>query len=69
MDIEGAEYNALMGAKNHITKYNPVLAVCIYHNQADFIVIPKLVLSLNKKYKVYLRHYTQGVFETVMYFV
>lgn len=69
MDIEGAELNALIGAKSFILKYKPNLAICVYHNQKDFIEIPKLVLSFNNKYKVYLRHYTQGVFETVMYFV
>jgi len=27
------------------------------------------VLGLREDYAVYLRHYTEGVFETVMYFV
>lgn len=69
MDIEGAEYKALLGAKKYIAKHKPKLAICVYHNQSDFITIPNLVLSFNKDYKIYLRHYTQGVFETVMYFV
>lgn len=69
MDIEGAEYNALLGAKKYIEKYKPKLAICVYHNQSDFIRIPNLVLQFNQDYKIYLRHYTQGVFETVMYFV
>ncbi len=69
LDIEGAEYDALIGAKQLICKYKPLLAICVYHNQTDFIRIPKLLLSYNKNYKIYLRHYTQGVFETVMYFV
>lgn len=69
LDIEGAEYNALTGAKNIIQTFKPVLAVCVYHNQNDFLSIPELIISYNRDYKIYLRHYTQGVYETVMYFV
>ena len=69
LDIEGAEYNALIGAKKLIQNYKPALAICVYHNQNDFIQIPKLILSFRSDYKILLRHYTQGVFETVMYFI
>jgi FkbM family methyltransferase len=69
LDIEGAECEALKGAKNLIQKYKPALAVCVYHDQRDFIRIPELVTSLRSDYKIYLRHYTQGIFETVMYFI
>ena len=68
LDIEGAELEALIGAKNTISKLKPELAICVYHKQTDFIEIPTLILKLNPEYKVRLRHYTQGVFETVMYF-
>jgi len=69
LDIEGAECKALEGARKTIIKNRPALAVCIYHNQKDFLKVPVLALSFNPAYKIYLRHYTQGVFETVMYFV
>ena len=69
LDIEGAEIEAINGAIATIKKFKPKMAVCIYHNQSDFIEIPKLALKLNPGYKIYVRHYTQGVFETVMYFV
>lgn len=69
LDIEGAEYRALEGAKNCIKKFKPDLAICVYHNQHDFIDIPRFILNIEPGYKVFLRHYTQGVFETVMYFV
>ncbi len=69
LDIEGSEYNALIGAKKMICNYRPKIAVCVYHLQKDFIRIPQLLLDYHKDYKIYLRHYTQGVFETVMYFI
>jgi FkbM family methyltransferase len=69
LDIEGAEINALKGARQIIIRDKPALAVCVYHKQTDFVKIPELVLGYNPAYRIYLRHYTQGVFETVMYFV
>lgn len=69
LDIEGAEFNALQGAKRIIRRDKPTLAVCVYHAQDDFLRIPELLKTYNPGYKIYLRHYTQGVFETVMYFV
>lgn len=69
MDIEGAEYDALIGAKETIIKCRPKLAVCVYHDQSHFWKIPKLVLSFSDEYNVYLRHYTEGILETVMYFL
>lgn len=69
LDIEGAEIEALKGAKDTIKKQKPKLAVCVYHKQEDFIDIPNLLLAYNPSYKVYFRHYTQGVVESVMFFV
>jgi FkbM family methyltransferase len=69
LDIEGAEYEALLGAEQLIRNFKPKLAVCVYHKQIDFIRIPELILSFQPDYKVYLRHYTQGILETVMFFV
>lgn len=69
LDVEGAEFKALQGAERIIKQHRPKLAVCIYHDQVDFLRIPDLVLGIDPSYQVYLRHYTQGVFETVMYFV
>ena len=69
MDIEGAEGAALEGGKNSIIKNHPHLAVCVYHKGDDFWKIPEQILSYRSDYKIYLRHYTEGVVETVMYFV
>ncbi len=69
LDIEGAEQEAIDGAKNTIAKYRPVLAVCIYHKAEDWYRIPEKVLAIHSDYRVYIRHYMEGIFETVMYFI
>ncbi|MCK9362296.1 MAG: FkbM family methyltransferase [Syntrophales bacterium] len=43
MDIEGAEYEALLGAREIISKYRPGLAISLYHRPADLWQIPLLV--------------------------
>ncbi len=68
-DIEGAEQDAIDGAKKLIKNHNPVMAICIYHKAEDWYKIPKKILSINSDYKIYLRHYMEGISETVMYFV
>ena len=69
LDIEGAEQNAIEGAVETIKKYKPILAICIYHKAEDWYKIPEKVLSIDSNYKVYLRHYMEGIFESVMYFI
>lgn len=69
MDIEGYELSALKGCQKQISEYKPILALAIYHNAYDFWKIPELVLSYNNDYKLYIRHYTEGWSETVMYFI
>ncbi|WP_417377755.1 FkbM family methyltransferase [Gimesia sp.] len=69
MDIEGEELSAIEGAKESIIKHHPKLAICVYHRPDDFWKIPELILSFRSDYKVYLRHYTEGVTETVMFFI
>ena len=69
LDIEGAEQDAIDGAINIIKNDKPVLAICIYHKAEDWYKIPQKVLAINKDYKIYLRHYMEGIYETVMYFI
>ncbi len=69
MDIEGAELKALEGAKETILKYKPRLAICIYHKYEDIYKIGDYILSLNPNYKLYIRHYTTCMWETVLYAV
>ncbi len=69
MDIEGAEVEALLGAKNIIQKQQPVLAISVYHEFDDLWKIPLLIKSFETNYKYYLRHYTLNNSETVLYCV
>jgi len=67
MDIEGQEYNALLGAQKMITKYKPDLAICVYHYISDLWRIPNLIHSWNLGYQFYLRAHSSATMETVMY--
>ena len=67
MDIEGAEHNALLGAKQSIGTWKPQLAVCAYHRREDLFDLPLLIRSLLPEYRLFLRHYTDDQTETVLY--
>ena len=64
MDIEGSEYNALIGAKNHIINDNPILLISVYHNNEDLWKLPKLIYEYNSNYNFYLRYYGNNIFPT-----
>ena len=67
MDIEGAEFNALLGAEKLIREYKPKLAICLYHKPEDIWELPSLCLEMNPDYKFYLRHYSLTNDDTVLY--
>ena len=67
MDVEGAEEQALLGAKNIIQKYKPKLAICVYHKPEDIVGLPLLIKEILPEYKIYLRHHTEFDIETVCY--
>lgn len=67
LDIEGMECPALRGAKNLIRKYRPKLAICCYHSDEDMLEVPKEILHLDPSYRLYMRHYTSCLNETVCY--
>ncbi|MES9991891.1 MAG: FkbM family methyltransferase [Candidatus Thiodiazotropha sp.] len=69
MDIEGAEALAVEGCREHIAKDHPKLAIAAYHKVNDFWELPQQILSIRSDYDIYLRHYTEGTDETIMYFV
>jgi len=69
MDIEGAEYDALLGARNMIARDKPLLAICIYHSQEDIWRIPLLIHSMLPEHSLFLRAYEGDGFQTVVYAV
>jgi FkbM family methyltransferase len=69
MDIEGAEYGALLGARGIIQTHRPVLAFCVYHTQNDLWRLPLLVHDMVPSYEMYLRTYCGGGFQAVAYAV
>lgn len=61
MDIEGAELDALNGARKIIQLHSPVLAICTYHLQNHLWKIPLLIQSINPNYSFFLRpHLVEG---------
>ncbi len=67
LDIEGAERNALEGARDVIEANKPILAICAYHLQDDLLVLYNFIKLLKCNYKVYLRHYMYSSGDTIMY--
>ncbi len=70
MDVEGAEYETLLGCRRLIEKSAPSLAVSAYHRAGDIFTLPLLISSLNPQYKIYLRHHKYvPAWETNLYVV
>ena len=69
MDIEGAELNAIQGGADQIRHNRPKLAICVYHRLHDLWEIPMYIKSLVPEYKLFLRHHTVSLGDTVLYAV
>lgn len=69
MDIEGAEQEAIKGAKNTIKHSKPKLAICTYHKSEDMWNIFNLIHKNFPEYKhYYMRHYHNRSYgDTVLY--
>lgn len=69
MDIEGAEMEALKGARNTILRDKPRLAISIYHSDEDMLRIAEWIHATVPEYKLYCRHHSiyPFAFETVLY--
>lgn len=51
MDIEGAEIEALLGAKKLIANHKPKMAICVYHDYSHLQRIRKIIRSMTDDYK------------------
>jgi FkbM family methyltransferase len=67
MDIEGAELDALRGARRQIQDSAPILAISCYHRQDHLWRIPLLIHSINSEYSFYLRPHDLDVWDLVCY--
>lgn len=67
LDIEGAEMDALSGAKNIIRNDRPLMAVCVYHRSGDVLEIMNFLHQIVPEYRFWLRHYSCMNWETVLY--
>jgi FkbM family methyltransferase len=67
MDIEGAELEALWGARNTIMASRPGLAISLYHQPAHLWQIPLLISSWSLGYRLYIRGHAHNGFELVFY--
>lgn len=57
IEVNGAEYEVLLGACQVIRRETPVIAVSVYHNREDILRIPLLLKALFPQYRLYLRYY------------
>lgn len=67
MDIEGAELDALLGARNVIAQNRPRLGICLYHKPAHLWQIPLMIASWNLGYSYYIRAHGFNDFDVVLY--
>jgi FkbM family methyltransferase len=67
MDIEGAEPEALRGARATIVKNRPVLAICVYHVQDHLWSIPLTLREWCDEYDFFLRPHNEEGWDLVCY--
>jgi FkbM family methyltransferase len=56
-DVEGADYETLLGMKNTLKNFKPKLNFGAYHRFEDIFRLAILINELNPNYKIYLRHH------------
>ncbi len=67
LDVEGAEMEAIRGARESIQRFKPKLAISLYHKPNDIF---EIILHIKTKfpfYSCYVDHYTIHAEETVLY--
>jgi FkbM family methyltransferase len=66
MDIEGAEYDALLGARGVLSRHKPRLSICLYHRFDDLLRIPRLIDSIRSDYRLFPRHQSTAATDTIL---
>lgn len=67
LDVEGAEAQALNGARQLIHRSRPVLALSLYHHPQDLWALPELLASMCENYSFYIRQHYFNSFDSVLY--
>ena len=67
IDVENHEKQVILGAKNLISNFKPVIACAVYHDKNQLIDIFYTLKSLNKNYKFDLRLYSKSSNELILY--
>jgi FkbM family methyltransferase len=67
LDIEGGEPVALKGMEHSLRRFRPKLSIAIYHEPEHFFDIPERLMRLLPDYRWYVRQYSCGRFETLLY--
>ncbi len=57
LDVEGAERQALLGAKQTMQTHRPKINLALYHRTEDLFELPLLLHKLCADYRFYLRHH------------
>lgn len=66
-DLEGSEYDAIIGAENIIQKCRPKLALSLYHKPEDLWRLPLLLKNICTDYNFYIRQHYFNSFDCVLY--
>ena len=62
MDVEGSEYQTLLGASQTLYKWMPKLAICVYHRADDIIKIIDFLNNIHtdeKEYMFFMKHHSK----------
>lgn len=62
MDVEGYEEDVLLGAKETIKRFKPVLSFSAYHKPTDKARLPEVVRSIRPDYKITLNSFAEEDF-------
>lgn len=68
-DVEGAEKDLLLGARQQIKNSHPNLCLAAYHFPTDIITLPLILNSFYPKYRFFYRNYSGFNTDTLLYAV
>jgi len=66
IDVEGSELDALSGMKRMLKRYKPAIGIAVYHRISDLWMIHRVLREYGYS-EFFLRNYSGGAAETIMY--